>query len=493
MVYTPSSSQFFEAIAYYFGEKPTPPSGLTPAQAASEVGTWGSHGSPSPTRGLIGTWDVSNVNDMTAAFSANANGASPNRGLFNEDIGGWDTSNVTNMGGMFDGCFTFNQDISSWDTSKVTNMNGMFSMAVRPVGATPAFDQDIRGWVVGATTDLGSMFRDLNIFLSTYQVLGTPTSTFFNQGRFTPPNNTVFQDGLAYYFGEGPLPSGWTADQIGTATGIPQTIATWDTSQVTSMADAFNASTLGQSARATFNTSINNWNVSNVISMRSMFTEAKDFNQNIVRWNVSNVVDMSYMFACSASAPGAFNADIVSWDVSSVTNMEAMFQNQKDFDAFLITWQVRSNTNLFGMFQGATTFIEDYRHLPYFGITPDWHFFGYARRPTLASMAPKNTYGTNASYATTRAIATRAVPPPYFPFPGAFPGILPIPHKTQNRDGAGGRLRRIKAKAVVGDGYRNRVVPNSGGADPNTVSFALALTRNQGSVAPPKAGANNVS
>jgi surface protein len=484
--FTPANNQqFHEGLAYYFGD---PGATLPKGWTAAQIGTWGTHNSPSSTRALIGSWNVSKVTYMDNAFSPNQpdSKSSDNRALFNEDIGGWDMSNVTSMGVMFSDNHTFNQDITGWDTSNVSNMGGMFGMS--STSETPAFNQDIRVWVVssGVFTTLTDMFRDNSTFKNTYGVADTPTAAFFNQPRFTPPNNTVFQDGLKYYFGDSVTPpTGWTATQIGTATGtsiatgISQTISTWDTSNVTSMTYAFDN-------RSSFNTSINNWNVSMVNNMLGMFQNAKDFNQNIGRWNVGSVTNMNAMFICKATAQGVFNQDISRWDVSSVSNMEYMFQDQKDFDAFLITWQVRSNTNLSGMFLGATAFIEDYGHLPYFGITPDWQFFGYARRTTLGRMAPKNTYGTNGSYAATRATAIRSF---FHLFPGAFPGILPIPHKTQNRDGAGGRLRRIKARAVVGDGYQCRVVPNSGGADPNTVAFALAYTRGQGSVAPPKVGA----
>ena len=102
---------------------------------------------------------------------------------------------------------------------------------------------------------------------------------------------------------------------------------------------------------------------------------------------------------------------------------------------------------------------------------------------TLAFMAPKTSHATNGTYSNTRHTANRS----FFPWINVLPLI---PHKAQNRDGGGDRLRRRKAAAVVGDGYRNGVVPNSGGADPNTVLFALAYTRGQGSVAPPKVGAN---
>lgn len=484
--FTPTNNQQFrEGLSYYFGDTSTLPSGgPLGGWTAAQVGTWGTPSSPSSTRAVIGSWNVSKVTYMNNAFNPNQPDvvSSDNRALFNEDIGGWDTSNVTSMGVMFTDNYTFNQDITSWNTSKVTDMNGMFAMST--TSETPAFNQDIRVWVVssGVFTNLTDMFRDNSTFQSTYSVADTPTAAFFNQPRFTPPNNTVFQDGLKYYFGDSVTPpTGWTATQIGTATGtsiatgIPQTISTWDTSNVTSMIYAFDN-------RSSFNTSINNWNVSMVKNMLGMFQNAKDFNQNIGRWNVGSVTNMNAMFICKATAQGVFNQDISRWDVSSVSNMEYMFAHQTAFDAFLITWQVRSNTNLSGMFQGATTFIEDYGHLPYFGTTPDWRFFGYARRTTLGSTAPKTQYATNGSYSNSRVMATRS----FFPWVNPFPFI---PHKTQNRDGAGGRLRRIKARAVVGDGYRNRVVPHSGGADPNTVAFALAYTRGQGSVAPPKVGA----
>ena len=41
---------------------------------------------------------------------------------------------------------------------------------------------------------------------------------------------------------------------------------------------------------------INNWDVSKVTDMRSMFAHARSFNQPLNNWNVSNVTDMSRMF-----------------------------------------------------------------------------------------------------------------------------------------------------------------------------------------------------
>ena len=50
-----------------------------------------------------------------------------------------------------------------------------------------------------------------------------------------------------------------------------------------------------------FNDSISTWDVSNAISMSSMFQGASSFNHNINNWNVSNVTDMSSMFEGASS------------------------------------------------------------------------------------------------------------------------------------------------------------------------------------------------
>ena len=44
---------------------------------------------------------------------------------------------------------------------------------------------------------------------------------------------------------------------------------------------------------SSFNQPLNNWNVSNVRYMDSMFALAKKFNQPLNNWNVSNVENMA--------------------------------------------------------------------------------------------------------------------------------------------------------------------------------------------------------
>ena len=63
-------------------------------------------------------WDVSDVTDMSNAFSGQS--------TFNADVGRWDTSSVTSMSRVFYGCSAFDQFLAGWNTSSVTDMSGMF-------------------------------------------------------------------------------------------------------------------------------------------------------------------------------------------------------------------------------------------------------------------------------------------------------------------------------------------------------------------------------
>ncbi len=119
----------------------------------------------------IGSWDVSNVTDMSFMFGTLI--GTSNRNPFNQDISNWDVSKVTNMWAMFTSS-AFNQDISSWNVSRVKNMAGMFSnsefnqpignwdvSSVTTMGAmfyNSRFNQDISNWDVSKVTDMGVMF-----------------------------------------------------------------------------------------------------------------------------------------------------------------------------------------------------------------------------------------------------------------------------------------------------------------------------------------------
>ena len=122
----------------------------------------------------------------------------------------------------------------------------------------------------------------------------------------------------------------------------------WDVSLVTDMSSLFEGDT-------TFNRNISNWDVSNVTNMDGMFDSAFVFNQDLSSWDVSSVTDMHTMFWNAHS----FEGNLSSWDVSNVTNMGKMFENANSFNSDLSGWNVSNVTNLYKMFRDATSFNQD--------------------------------------------------------------------------------------------------------------------------------------
>lgn len=123
-----------------------------------------------------------------------------------------------------------------------------------------------------------------------------------------------------------------------------QDLSNWDTSNVTNMNQLF--------YDTSFNQDISSWNTSNVTVMSSMFYRTP-FNQDINGWDVSKVTTMSLMFRFSN-----FNQDISSWDVSSVTTMGNMFDNTP-FNQNISNWNTSNVTTVSAMFSNASTFNQN--------------------------------------------------------------------------------------------------------------------------------------
>ena len=125
--------------------------------------------------GDIGTWDVSNVNNMNFIFAIHR--------TFNEAISDWDVSRVTQMSSMFKEAKSFNTDISKWDVSNVKSMGEMFLQA-------QAFNQDISQWDVSRVTDFSEMFNKASAFnqdISDWQVTSANdmSKMFYNAKAFS--------------------------------------------------------------------------------------------------------------------------------------------------------------------------------------------------------------------------------------------------------------------------------------------------------------------
>ena len=69
------------------------------------------------------------------------------------------------------------------------------------------------------------------------------------------------------------------------------------------------------------NIDISKWDVSNVTSMRHMFSNCCNFNCNLSQWNVRKVKDMNFMFNNCEK----FDCNLSQWDVRNVEDMCYMF------------------------------------------------------------------------------------------------------------------------------------------------------------------------
>lgn len=123
-------------------------------------------------------------------------------------------------------------------------------------------------------------------------------------------------------------------------------IEQWDVSNVTNMEKTFWMSNcvpdaiIGQGQHCfemypLFNQSLNRWNVSNVTNMSDMFNSLPSFNQPLNDWDVSKVMNMVGMFAHAV----AFNYPLNKWKVERVTNMGSMFYRALSFDQDLSKWK----------------------------------------------------------------------------------------------------------------------------------------------------------
>lgn len=125
-------------------------------------------------------------------------------------------------------------------------------------------------------------------------------------------------------------------------------ISSWDVSNAISMDSMFlNAST--------FNSDLSKWNTKKVRSMKSMFSYCASFESDLSKWDVRNVRDMSSMFYRNVR----FTSDLSKWNVSNVTNMNSMFSDENVFVSDLSKWDVSNVIDMGSMFNGASVFNSD--------------------------------------------------------------------------------------------------------------------------------------
>ncbi len=151
------------------------------------------------------------------------------------------------------------------------------------------------------------------------------------------------------------------------ASALNQPIGHWDVSNVELMSNLFSGATA-------FNQDIGGWDVSNITNMTGMFRDAALFNQNIGNWNVDSVLSMTAMF----NGAHAFNQNIGNWNVSSVTSMRGMFSRAHAFDQDIGNWDVSKVTDMNTMFHDADSFNQDISNWDVSSVTDMFGMFAFA-------------------------------------------------------------------------------------------------------------------
>ena len=170
----------------------------------------------------IGNWDLSSAGSTRDMFrSASA---------FNQDLNSWNVSKVTDMYSMFRDASSFNGALGNWNVSSVTNMSSMFN------GAT-SFDQSIENWDIenvnnwtnfgAGATSMSDEFQDI------IDVSGIYKWNYFKY-KFDNSNLSI-------------AVNSWFDDYSGTIINYGH-INNWNVSQVTNMDSLFdNESSFGVS------------------------------------------------------------------------------------------------------------------------------------------------------------------------------------------------------------------------------------------------------
>ncbi|MCY3415096.1 MAG: BspA family leucine-rich repeat surface protein [Candidatus Heimdallarchaeota archaeon] len=129
------------------------------------------------------------------------------------------------------------------------------------------------------------------------------------------------------------------------ATSFNQPIDLWDVSSVSTMSQMFQMAT-------SFNQPIGSWTTSSLTNLFSTFSYASSFNQSIDNWDVTDVTTLANTFEYTA----AFNQPLNSWDTSNVQNVEYMFREASAFNRPLDAWNLSKVTAMRNMFYSADVF-----------------------------------------------------------------------------------------------------------------------------------------
>ena len=219
--------------------------------------------------------------------------------------------------------------------------------------------------------------------------------------------------------------SGWSSCNTAAAS-FNEDIGDWDTSGVTRMDYMFYYA-------SAFSRNIGDWAVDSVTTMYYMFRSASSFNQDIGAWDTSGVTAMDGMF----NSASVFDQDIGAWDTSDVTSMKTMFIGASSFNQDISDWAVESVTDMGGIFWGASAFDQnlgwcvDDQDLNgvLFGSSCSWPSCGVSEDNCAPAPTPRPTHPPPTP-GPSPAPTPRPTPAPTTPDPSPAPTPRPTPAPT---------------------------------------------------------------
>ena len=259
--------------------------------------------------------DSTQVEDMRYAFY----NAGYNVTNFKFDASDWDVSNVTNFANVFENiAYTskvIDVTIRNWKPSSTANVTNLFAW-VGPDAENIYFD--LTGWDFSNVKSMERLFYD---FAQNCRGSSCPTVKLIMNGWNTSgvENMKELFNHSFYYVKDINLDfTGWDVSSVTNMRGMFQDFANtakgtlrldftgWDTSHVQNMSYmfAFTGCYIGEydypGSRISL-IGLNNWNVSSVTDMSSMFNNVGRYTESVnigdlSNWNTTNVANMNSMF-----------------------------------------------------------------------------------------------------------------------------------------------------------------------------------------------------
>lgn len=257
-------------------------------------------------------WDLRGVTNTSQMFSTVGGSKS---GF--ED---WNVSGVTNMSQMFQfACDFMTADLSNWNISKVTNFT-LFML--RAYYLTPSASITINNWSIPSGCTCYGMFGDLG------------------DNKYASLSGWTFM-------GNNDCESMFGTFNLGLQFANIPGLASWQTSGVVNMKRMF--------SNTYMNPPVENWDVSNVTNMSEMFNISRGFNRNLSGWNTKSVTDMSLMFreTNNFGVPSYRGSGIDNWNVTGVQTVASMFLNSLGLSCNLSGWNLCNCTNMTDFMYGT--------------------------------------------------------------------------------------------------------------------------------------------